>query len=138
MSSKAITALLTDETAAEDRVFPVFIPQRFEGQLPAITFQQIGGTPVESTNGGSTTQDTLWQITAIGATYAQAHDLINQVRVALHGYSGTAGGVTVQHILVESGSMRDIPYVDGDMEQLERYGKSIDFRIMYEDTAPSN
>lgn len=135
MSAKALQALLSDETAAESRVYAIRIPQRSE--YPAITYQQIGGSALESANGGSTTQDVLWQIVAHAETYAEAVELFDQVRVILHGYRGTVGGVVVQHILIQDGSIRDLPNLTGDTEQLDRFAKSGDFRVMYEDTTPN-
>jgi len=52
MSAKALQALLSDETAAESRVYAIRIPQRSE--YPAITYQQIDIVVEESANGGST------------------------------------------------------------------------------------
>lgn len=138
MSSKAIYALLVDETDADDRIYAVTVPQRNGQAYPVIVFQQVNGTPMQSTNGGSPTKNTIWQLTAIGTTHAQAEDALEQARTILHGYSGTVAGVVVHHITTEDGSERDIPYDAGDMEQLERFGKSLDFRIMYDGTTPTN
>ena len=135
MSAKALQALLSDETTAGTSVYAIRIPQR--GSYPAITYQQISGDALESANGGSSTQDALWQVTAHANTYAEAVDLFNEVRVILHGYTGTAGDVVVQHIYLQTGSIRDIPYLSDNTEQLERYAKSGDFRVMYEDTTPN-
>lgn len=137
MSSKAIYSLLSDNTTAEDRVYPNYIPQRNGQNYPVIVYQQIGGTPLQSNNGGSPTKDTIWQVTALGTSYPSAEDLLESIRSILHGYSGTAGGVVVKSITTEGGSERDQPAPDADMEQLERYGKSIDFRIMYDATTPT-
>ena len=134
---KALYALLADETDAEDRIYPVFTPQR-NATYPLFIYQQVSGSSLQTNNGGSTTQEALVQLTAIGTTPLQPLDLLNAARVLLHGYSGTAGGIVVQHILIEPGSIRDIPYLSDDTEQLERYAKSMDLRVMYEDTVPTN
>jgi len=137
MSAKAIHSLLSDNTDADLRVYPVFIPQRNEQTFPVLVYQQVSGGPIHSSNGGSTTQDELWQVTAIGTSYLSAHTLLEQCRIILDGYSGTAGGVTVQHILIEENSTRDVPMMGGDMEQLERFGRLMSLRIMYEATTPT-
>ena len=135
MIAKALQALLSDETAADDRVYAIRIPNRSE--YPAITYQQVSGGALESANGGSSTQDTLWQVTAHANTYTAAVELFNEIRVIIHGYAGTVGGVEVQHIYLQDGSVCDIPYLSSDTEQLDRFAKSGDFRVMYEDTTPN-
>lgn len=135
---KALYALLDDATEADDRIYPIFVPQRNGNTYPVLIYQQISGGALQTNNGGSTTQEAVVQLTAIGTTPLQALNLLNEARVLLHGYSGTSGGVVVQHILIEPGSIRDVPYLSDDMEQLERFAKSMDLRAMYEDTVPSN
>lgn len=136
MVPKALFALLSGQTNAGDRVFPNNIPQR--QSLPAITFQEITGDHLHTNNGGSPTYEGRWQVTVHAKTYAEASTIRDQVRRILDGYSGTAGGILVKHIMIEPNSMRDIPFVDSQQEQLDRFGKALDFRIFANEQSPNN
>lgn len=63
------------------RIYPMRMPQR--GSLPAVVYQQISNTPVNSLDGDSGLDNLRFQITAWARTYSQAVELSEAVRNAI-------------------------------------------------------
>ena len=101
MVERAIVALLTAAaTTAADRIDPLQLPR--DPTLPAITYQRIS-TPRPLQHDGDQgyasfrTQINCWANRIEGSTdgYKQVKALADEVRQALNGFRGSAGGVTV-------------------------------------------
>jgi len=93
LSNKAtVTAVVST------RIFPEVVPQELltgrTDNYPAITYQVISARPVNSHGGSSTMQYTRIQTDSWARTKSAARDLALVLYNALHGYSGTWGGVS--------------------------------------------
>lgn len=137
MLRDAIFSLLNGQTAAGDRVFPATIPQHVE-VFPVITYQAIADGIVRSNRGGAVTSRSRVQISAIDTTYDGADDTMDQVRRLFDGVRGAvAAGVTIQHILLERGTLQDMPMIDPEDEQKTRFGKVADFSFFHSINQPN-
>lgn len=106
--------------------------------MPAIVYQEItAGDRGQSTRGGSGIMRSFVQVTCLADRYDQATDLAEEARIILDGYTGAAGGVTVQHCVLQNGSRRDLPTLAGDSEEQTRFGVQMDFNVMYVADVPN-
>jgi hypothetical protein len=95
-----VSLLLAADTSAGNRIGPIILDR--DPNLPAVTYQRIS-TPRPLQHDGDQhyadfrLQLNCWakRIDGSSAGYIQAKQLGGEVRAALHGYRGTAGGVTV-------------------------------------------
>lgn len=79
-----VVILSADESVsslAGSRIYPLRIPQR--AVLPAVVYQKIGVTPINSLDGDSGLDIVRLQVSCWAQTYAQAADLASAVRQAL-------------------------------------------------------
>lgn len=100
-------------------------------------YEEVGGGELTHLGGAGGTAHTSVIVTCIGLTHDQAGDMAEEARRVLNGFSGSAGGVTVQHCLLEDGSRRASSYVSPDAEQQTKFSVSMSFDIMYLATAPT-
>ena len=85
------------------RAYPNVIPQDVD--LPALAYQVISRPGGMAHDGATGIAWPRFQITAQADTYTEVVDLINKVRIALDGYTGTmggAGGVTIEDCFVKN------------------------------------
>ena len=83
------------------RAYPNVIPQ--DAALPALAYQTISSPRQMLHDGASGIAWPRFQITAQAQTFSEVVDLMNKVRIALDGYTGTmggAGGVTIEGAFV--------------------------------------
>lgn len=97
-ASKVIHARLIEQTSAGKRVYPLYLPQA--PTYPAISYFQVSCTPT-LTMRGIAFQRIRMQTDCWAETYADAQTLAQEVRSQLSWWSGTAGGVTVEKILLD-------------------------------------
>jgi hypothetical protein len=127
----AIFSLVTSDAAIGtligDRILPVNLEQ--DTALPAITYQEIGGSEDVTTDGPLGLVDSRWQF---NCWTERPHDDCVTLRDALkslfrQNYSGTVQGVTIQgtHIVGRG----DIDALNQENEELTRYGKYLDVVI---------
>tara|TARA_B100000809_G_scaffold154054_1_gene151418 strand:- start:1083 stop:1505 length:423 start_codon:yes stop_codon:yes gene_type:complete len=93
------TYLLTDTAIAADvgtRIFPRAMPQ--DATLPAIVFQLISSISVDQVDSAAGIANALVQVDIYGETHLAANNLAEDVRNAVHGYSGSMGSETVQSV----------------------------------------
>lgn len=93
------------------RIYRVKMPDN--PTLPAITYQTLSGELVESFDGASGLRMPVMGIDCWARTAGAVQDLAEKVRVALHGYSGSYSGLTIQKIL--EWSAVDLYDVDTDV-----------------------
>jgi hypothetical protein len=89
----AILAGLLVGTAAESRVFPLKLPQ--DGQLPAITYQQISNVRREGMGGTIPVERVRVQVDAWAETYKAVRSLGKEIDDRLNRYKGTIAGIEV-------------------------------------------
>ncbi len=78
-----IFAVLSNQTAAGDRVYPLL---RGEGTgLPALVYTRVGNAPVNSLSGSSGLDQVRVQVDCYAATYNDAKSLAASVRPLLEG-----------------------------------------------------
>ena len=115
MIHKAIVALLRDHPGVSAMVGDRIAPARLDRDpvLPMITYQQIS-TPRDVDHGGDQqyadfrVQVNCWA-DAESDGYDAVKDLAGEVRMALHGFRGTAAGVEVGLMAVSGDRDGDIP-----------------------------
>jgi hypothetical protein len=98
--------LVEQDTSAENRVFPVLLPQRVA--YPALTYQLVAGRHGADHGGADGLREEVYQITAWSPSVDDARALAEEVRTALHGHTGAMGDATVACVLH-----------DGESEQYE-------------------
>lgn len=137
MLREAIFSMLNGQTSAGDRVFPATIPQHVT-QFPAIVYQSIADGIVRSSRGGAVTSRSRVQISAIDVTYNGADDTMDQVRRLLDGVRNvTVAGVAIQHVLLERGTLQDMPMIDPEDERKTRFGRVADFSFFHSMNTPN-
>lgn len=117
-----------------DRVFPGFVPS---GQVhPAIVYQRIGG-PINYVMSGETgAAEARIQITAWSARYSEAQSVGDQVRLALSAFRGTLGTVRVDSMLFEN--VADVTDQQAGSDQSKKYGRRVDVRVRFHQTAATH
>jgi len=133
-AGEAIYSILSGDTdvaaIVSARIYPEPRPQG--KALPNISYQEVSCPRVQVHSGPAGTAYPRYQINYWADTYTGAKALAEKGRIALDGYSGTAGGVTVQAILLEDEG--DIP-TDTTQTQRERtYGVRQDFIVWHRET----
>jgi len=131
----AITAITDLVGSSPKRVFPRQRPQGTNGRAPCIVFRVISEQDVYSNDGATGAVESRVEVQCIGATSDEADSLAKQVAKPskdggpLSGFSGTAGGVTIQHAFIDGGAddLEPLPGgADGDPVA------TLDFMIMWE------
>lgn len=79
------------------RIYRIKMPDN--PTLPAITYQTLSHAPTESFDGFSGLRSPVMAIDCWARSAGAVQDLAEKVRIAFHGYKGTASGITVQNIL---------------------------------------
>ena len=101
---KAIYSILSSTPAVTgivaSNIFPVFVPQPGNDNLPAITYQQISGIRDHVMTGPTGLVEARFQINCWSKTYKETEDLANAVRTTLDGYSDTIMGTWIQAVMI--------------------------------------
>ena len=114
------------------RIFPRMMPQ---GEtLPAVVFSLIGSTSEPRLLGASGGVRALVQLDCYAETHIACNALGEQIRLALHGYSGTAGNSTIEAMLEAKRELFDAPT---DASDVPAYRVSLDFEIWHNETIPT-
>ena len=79
------------------RIYQVKMPDN--PTLPAISYQTVFGSMVESFTGYSGLKNPVISIDCWAKTAGAAHELAEKVRTALHGYAGTYSDITIDNVL---------------------------------------
>jgi hypothetical protein len=108
---QAIYSILSTDATTKalvgTRIYPNVVPQ--DATLPAIAYQRISGSRVQSHGGPSNLARPRFQFTCLAVNYSGARAVANAVRQALDGYKNTAASVYVQagHIQTDFDSFAD-------------------------------
>lgn len=137
MIEKAIVYLLSNDAGVNalvgSRIFPVFVPAK--QPLPAITYQQISGPRDNIMSGASGLVSTRFQINCWAKKYQGAAELADVVREALSpkddGYPKTVAEVRVEAVMLFNEN--DVPALYGDNEEMNGFGKMLDFNIWFQE-----
>jgi len=137
MIEKAIVYLLSNDAGVNalvgSRIFPVFVPAK--QSLPAITYQQISGPRDNIMSGASGLVSTRFQINCWAKKYQGAAELADVVREALSpkddGYPKTVAEVRVEAVMLFNEN--DVPALYGDNEEMNGFGKMLDFNIWFQE-----
>jgi hypothetical protein len=121
------------------RVFPIEVArQLFAGRttnLPCITFQLISTRQIGAMLGSSGMAYKRYQITAWSDTYNTTESIAELVRLAMDGYTGSFGTVTIQSCLHEGeGDTFELP---ADDETARIFGRQQDYMISYTESVPT-
>lgn len=79
------------------RIYQVKMPDNVT--FPAISYQTSYGSQIESFTGFSGLKNPVISIDSWASSAGVAKDLAEKIRVALHGYSGTYGDITIDNVL---------------------------------------
>lgn len=122
------------------RIYPEIVPQAEKGEdnYPAITYQVISEPNVRSLSGASGLAYPRIQINCWSRRYSVTKALRNAVRDALDGYRGSMGDVTVHECSKESErTLTDELPATAGVRAARVYGRSMDFEIWYQESAPT-
>lgn len=100
---------ISPQTSAAGRIYPR-LPQGVT--LPAIRYQRIFTTRIQALDANVGVTEAGVQIDCIAVSYSAAKTLADEVRSALHGYSGAWSTLTAQNVMLDSEN--DLEYIDGD------------------------
>ena len=117
----ALTTLLATSTSIWPKVAPQGAAQ------PYVVFEVLTDLPTPAMGVDVTPTEALVDVSVVADDYDTMLNLAQQVKAALNRYSGTAGGVVVQHIFQEAGGA-DI--FDQDKKYFQR---TRDYRVYYEE-----
>ena len=109
------------------RAYPNVIPQ--DVGLPALAYQEISRPGAMAHDGPTGIAWPRFQITAQADTYSEVVDLINKVRIALDGFTGTMGGAG--GVTIEGAFVKDVH--DGYEFATERETKRLDVIIYHQE-----
>ena len=111
-------------TGAQTRIFAVQMKQN--AKLPAVVITRLGGPRSYFMEGTSKTVRGLFQIDALGETTLETLNLVEAVRAALSGFSGTVGDHVIQGIYLEGDV---VSWDDGP----DVYRGTMTFAVWYEE-----
>jgi hypothetical protein len=101
MTAKVIYNLLSTSTAiaalVSDRIFPSRRLQ--ESDLPAITYQNISNSPLNTKDGVSLLDTERFSVNVWSTSYTNAAEIANLIRTRLDRYRGILEGVNVDKII---------------------------------------
>lgn len=106
-------------TTIQDRLYPDKLPQK--PTLPALVYNNIGGTPVAQHSGAASLEHTRIQIDAYARTSRDARILIDKVRQALESYRGTMGSHRVDAIFVIDHAVGDFDDIPDDFRRMSEF-----------------
>jgi len=107
-----------------DRIYPNYVPK---GRLlPAVTYQRIGGAGDYNIEGRSDVGECLFQVNGWASTYEAAVALSDAIIECLDGLATGPIG------MIEVSAEGDVPDLSAENDQLDAYGRRLEFRIHYE------
>ena len=97
--------------------------------IPAITYEQLSGARQHTLGGTDNMNPSSFRFTCWSDSYSEAEAVSSAVKGALDNYTGTVNNVTIQASHFDS----DFDVIDrrAGVDVLNRHGKSMDFRIWY-------
>lgn len=108
------------------RVYPLILPQ--EATYPALAYMVVSDDRPQSHSGPTGLATPRIQIDCWGATYGATKLLERAVRLALEGYVGAMGSVTVRGVFLDTAQ-------DLFDEEAQKYRVRMDFFISYREAA---
>ncbi len=114
------------------RIYPCMIPQNTA--LPAITYRRLSGNRDYVFGGQTGIVDARFEIASWADSYSGVKALAEQVRLALSGYRGSVGGVTIDWISLE---MEADIFEDSTGQATGVYQVPTDYRVYYRESIPS-
>ena len=106
---KGLYSLLAGQTTAESRVYPR-LPE--QATFPAIRYQRVNTVRNHALDSAVGVTEATLQVDCMAKTYSQAKALADEVRVILHGYSGTWSTLKARHVTLDTEN--DFYEQDGD------------------------
>jgi len=109
---KGLVSLITTnspQTSAAARMYPR-LPQGIT--FPAIRYQRISSERFQALDANVGVNNVTIQVDCMADSYSESKVLADEVRVILHGYSGSWGTLTCHLCVMETEN--DLEYMDGD------------------------
>lgn len=100
MLSDLVGFLETLSSAASDRIYPMVLPQA--PAYPAITYEQVSGVREVSLCGPTGRTKPRISISSWARHYGDAHELADEIRVALQGFRGTMGSTQIDDVKLDN------------------------------------
>lgn len=110
-----------------DRIYPLYIPQG--EHKDCITYQMINESDGFTTDGPLGISEDRFQFTCFSSSHQKVIEISNALISTLRNYSGIAEGITIQKIQIMGSG--DIPSINSEAEQLNRYGRYVEILISY-------
>lgn len=112
------------------KIYPNLVPQSIA--MPAITYQEISSPREYTASGATGTTEARFQINCWDDNYSGAKEVAEAVRKKLSGYKGTVGILKIQSCFLVDED--DMPQASPETDVLKRYGKRLDFILMYDES----
>jgi len=134
---KAIrTRLAADAAVAADvgtRIFPRAMPQ--DATLPAIVYQLVSSTSDDAIGGAAGMATALLQVDVYADTHLAANNTGEDIRAALHGFTGTIGSETIRGLQLQNKmELYQVPNDGGDDGV---YRVTLDWSITHTESVPT-
>jgi hypothetical protein len=120
LATSGVTSLCSD------RIYPGSVPQA--DPLPAVVVNKISGAPLYTDDGQAGLQSDRVQVDAWAASFLASKTISDAFKAALSGFSGSAGGVTIEFAMIEN--ERD-DREGGSNASEYRFRSSVDFIVWY-------
>jgi len=120
--------LVNVPTLADVRIYPIHLPQ--DPELPAIVYQVLADDPIDDITGCAGLFMGRVQYDAFDISFNDAKALIEQVRLALQGYSGVNLGVIIKGVQLET-------KMDMYEEEIKNFRSLIRFRVWHREANPT-
>lgn len=115
------------------RIFPGIIPKGKE--QPAVMYQRISSYRVRSMTGSSNLTKTRFQLSCWATLYKSAHQLAENIRLAVDGFSGVMGSTPVNAVFIEDQDEDNEPAIGSEADK--RFVVRLDISIWHYESSPT-
>lgn len=100
MLSDLVSFLETVSTAASDRIYPMNLPQA--AVYPALTYHEVSAVRDRDLCGPTGRARPRISISSWARHYGDAHELADEIRVALQGFRGMMGSTRIDDVRLDN------------------------------------
>lgn len=126
----ALVATTSVTSMVGTRIYPLLAPKT--ASLPFITWRRAGITRQHNLSGPMGVPDVSVEMQTFAATYEDAREVADRVRLVLDGYGGTVNNVEVKHVSLENESDDFVQLAGGDLPPV--YQVTQTFNVLWQES----